>query len=367
MALCVWIFSASVMADGADVASEFAKAAEDVAEHTGSQIAEELATGELNSIEDALLNSLTPKAAMEEIFGIGANALSEAVRLFLLLSGLIIISSVSRMICGSMGTAAVSEGFGFLSSAAIIAAMIGAQLGYVEVVADFFDRLNSLIGAMIPITSTVLAMGGNIGSATVGTATLYAMLAITQKLCAASVLPVCYTMETAAICSSLGDGGVLDGFVGAVKKIYNFIIGAVMVVFVFSLGSQTAIAGAADTVAARGGKLLASTVIPGVGGAVGDSLRTLAGSVGYIKSVVGIGGIVLLAALTLPTLISLLLNRLVLLVTGALAHTLGCKREGQLLSEMGNVYGFLLGAVSICSIAFAVALALFVKCAVAIE
>ena len=81
----------------------------------------------------------------------------------------------------------------------------------------------------------------------------------------------------------------------------------------------------------------------------------------------GIGGIVLLAALTLPTLISLLLNRLVLLITGALAHTLGCKREGQLLSEMGNVYGFLLGAVSICSIAFAVALALFVKCAVAIE
>jgi hypothetical protein len=81
-------------------------------------------------------------------------------------------------------------------------------------------------------------------------------------------------------------------------------------------------------------------VIPGIGGAVGDTVRTLAGSVSYIKNVVGVGGIALIVVLTLPTLISLLLSRLVLLVTSTVAGMLGCSREGRLLSELGNIYGF---------------------------
>lgn len=159
---------------------------------------------------------------------------------------------------------------------------------------------------------------------------------------------------------------MLAGFTGAVKKTYNFFVAALMTVLVFALGAQTTIAISADTAAARGAKLLSSTVIPVVGGAVGDTLRTVAGSVQYVKSVVGIGGILFVLAVTLPTLISLLLFRLVFLLTGSMAEALGCQRESRLLSELGNVYGCLVGAVAICSVAFAVALGIFVKCAVAV-
>ena len=138
-----------------------------------------------------------------------------------------------------------------------------------------------------------------------------------------------------------------------------------MTVLVFVLGAQTTIAVSADTAAARGAKLLTGTVIPVVGGAVGDTLRTVAGSVQYIKSVVGVGGIILALALTLPTLISLLLFRLVFILTSGFADMLGCKTEGRLLSELGNVYGCLVGAVAICSVAFVIALGIFVRCTVA--
>ena len=139
-----------------------------------------------------------------------------------------------------------------------------------------------------------------------------------------------------------------------------------MTVLVFVLGAQTAIAGAADTAAARGAKLISSTVIPVVGGAVGDTLRTVAGSVSYVKSVVGVGGIVLIILLTLPPIISVLLTRTVFLLTSNLARMLGCGREGRLLDEMGNVYGTLLATVSVCSVALCVGLGIFVRCAVAI-
>jgi hypothetical protein len=174
-------------------------------------------------------------------------------------------------------------------------------------------------------------------------------------------------MGITALCSGLSDGTLLTGFGGAVKKTYNFVIGAIMTVLVFALGAQTSVASAADTVTARGAKLLSSTVIPVVGGAVGDTLRTVAGSVQYVKSVVGVGGILFVVYMTLPVFISVLLSRAVLLLSSGMAQMLGCKREARLLDELGNVYGCMLGAVSISAIAFCVAFAIFVKCTVAVS
>ncbi len=350
-----------------NVGDMLAEAADEVAEGVESPLASSLAEGDVDSAGDTLIEFLSPSEILSELFGIGKSVLGESMSLLCVLLGLIIICAVCNSLCASMGTSGVSSGFGFLSTAAVMAAILSFGVASFEGVTDFFDRLSALMDSMIPITGAVWAMGGNVGCATVGTATLYAMLAFTEKVCSAAVLPVCYVMGAAAVCSGLSDGGLLDGFSSAVKKIYNFLLGLVMTVFVFALGAQTAIANAADTAAARGAKLITSTVIPGVGGAVGDTVRTVAGSVGYIKNVVGVGGIALVAVLTLPTLFGLLATRLVFLVSGTAAEMLGCKRESKLLSELGNVYGFLVGAVSVCSVAFVVALALFVKCTVAIE
>ncbi len=316
---------------------------------------------------DNLLEFLSAERVLDELFGIGKEAASEALSLMLVLLGLVLICAVCKGAFASDRHSALATGAEFVSTAAICAAILRCGLSSAERVADFFERLEGLMASIIPISGAVLAMGGNVMSAGVSTATLYLMMSFTGGVCAASVMPVCFVSGTAAVCSSLSGGAVLDGFCGAVKKIYNFILGLVVSVFVFVLGTQMSIASAADTAAARAGKFVSSVVIPGVGGAIGDTIRTLAGSVAYIKSIVGVGGIVLVALLTLPILANLLLCRLAFLVSSVAAQMLGCDRESRLLCELGNIYGFLVGAVSICSVAFAVAMALFVKCTVAIE
>lgn len=348
------------------VAEKFAEMAGEAAERTDSELADGLASGELDEAEAVLLRLLTPREALEKILGITSGALSSAAAMLFTVIGVLIISAVCHALSESFGSETVVRGIEFLSASAVTALILKLQYGQLVGVGDFFDGLSRLMNSMIPITGIVWAMGGNVGSASVGTASLYAMLSVTQKLCASTVVPVCCTMGMAAVCSGLSDGELLNGFVGAVKKVYNFLIGAVMTVFVFVLGAQTTIAGAADTAAARGAKLLSSTLIPVVGGAVGDTVRTVAGSVGYVKSVVGIGAIVLIAVITLPTLISLLTSRLALVIGAGMADMLGCKREGRLLEELGSIYGFLIGAIAVCSVAFIIAMALFVKCTVAI-
>ena len=351
----------------AEIADSFSEVAGEVADVSGSELASELSGEDIEMTADILLEFLTPEQVLDEIFGMLKGALPSAMSLLCMITGLVVLSAVCNSICSSLDTGGISSGFSFLSASVIIAGVLTSVIGQFDRITDFFEGLSSLMSGMIPITGAVWAMGGNVGSASLGTATLYAMLGATEWLCSKTLLPVCYVMGIAAVCSGLSGGGVLDGFVSGVKRVYGFFIGLIMTVFVFVLGTQTTVSAAADTVAARSAKLISATIIPGVGGAVGETLRTVAGSVGYIKSVVGVGGIVLIAVLTLPTLIALLLTRAVFLLTSTLSDALGCKREARLLSELGGIYGFILGAVSVCSVAFIIALSLFVRCTIALD
>ncbi len=360
------VFTFNAMCAEADmdeqVMDDFMNIAEDVSESTGRDV---LSGENGNDVGNELLASLEPRAFLSDVLSYVSAGIPDALSLLGVLAGLVLLCALCNAVCAGISSAEVSKGFEFCSTAAIMSAIVTAQYGSTALVAEYFDDLSRLMESMIPITGAVWAMGGNVSTASVGTAGLYALLAVLQKVCAATVMPICCVMGITAVCSGLSDSALLGGFGGAVKKIYNFVIGAIMTVLVFALGSQTAVASAADTVTARGAKLISSTVIPVVGGAVGDTLRTVAGSVQYVKSVVGIGGIVFVAYVTLPVFISILLSRLVLLITSGMAQMLGCRNAARLLDELGNIYGCMLGAVSISAIAFCVALAIFVKCTVA--
>ena len=97
-----------------------------------------------------------------------------------------------------------------------------------------------------------------------------------------------------------------------------------------------------------------------------DTLRTLSSSVGYLKSICGIGGIMFIILLVLPTLITLLLTRAVFILAVAVADLVGCENESKLLSELGSVYGVLVAVISMCSVMFILALTIFVRCTVAL-
>ena len=332
----------------------------------GQDFFEGVLEGDVKENADTLMGMLAAEKVFEVLWEAVTGSMGSLTGMFCSVTGLILICAVLGRIGDGFGGESVRAGIRLVSSASLCSALILMLAEGFENIRAAFEGLGTLIGSMIPITAAVLAMGGNVSTASVSSATLYALMAVIERICAVTVIPVCCVMGMSALCSSLSGGTLLGGFAGAVKKIYNFGIGAIMVVLVFVLGAQTSIASAADTAAARGGKLLTQTLIPGVGGAVGDTLRTVAGSVQYIKSVLGVGGVFVVAAVTLPPIISLLEARLVFLLTSGLADMLGCRQESRLLSELGNVYACLLGALSISAVTFCVSLGIFVKCTVAV-
>ncbi len=295
-----------------------------------------------------------------------APRLRESVAFFAKLVGLLVLAAIFSAVKNSLGSDALSGAVRFCTTSAIFAAIIQTQLEHLKSVQVFFERLTSLMNAMVPIAGTVWAMGGNVTTASSGTATLSVFLLACENMFAKTVMPICCVSIALALCNTMSPEMGLKGFTGAIKKLYTFCLGMIMMLLVSCLGAQTTLTAAADSTTARAAKMVSSTVIPVVGGSVGDTLRTVASSVQYLKSIVGISGIVFIFLLVLPTLLSLLLTRFAFILGTSVAEILGCDSESRLLAELGNVYGCMIAAVSISSVMFILAFNIFVRTVVAL-
>ena len=289
-----------------------------------------------------------------------------AAKLFLTLTAVLMISAVFGTTAQGTENPALVSAMRFCASAAVISVAVGSLYSHFSDVEVFFGKLGTLMNGMIPVTAGIWAMGGNVSTASVGSASFYVILNVCQSLLAGSLIPVCCVLSVLGFCDAISDEIKVGRIMNAVKKIYNFILVGVMTVLVSSLAAQTAIAASADTAAAKAARLASGTLIPVVGGSVGETLRTLSGGVSYLKGLFGVGGIILIALLVLPLALSVLLTRFVFLLSGGIADMLGCSGEARLLDNLGEVYGSILAVISGVCVTFILALCIFMQTVVAV-
>ena len=323
-------------------------------------------SGDVQNVGAAVAEMCRPQYIFSVISSAVSFGIKDALTLFVMLTGVLVLAAVFSAFRSSVASEAMSRAVGFATSCALFGCVISVQAGHFTRVDECFERLSLIMNGMIPTASVIYAMGGNLSTAAASSGTLYLFLGFCEEVCRASVLPVAALCTAFALCSSFSANINLHGLTAAIKKCYTFVLGLIMTVLLSVLSAETVLSSTADTVSARAAKLVASNIIPIVGSSVGDTLRTLSSSVGYLKSVCGIGGIIFIIMLVLPTLVSLLLTRAVFILAVAVADLVGCENESKLLSELGGVYGLLVAVVAMCSVMFILALTIFVRCTVAL-
>ncbi len=367
LVLSLVVFSCSVSAkENADLPEEYYGMLDSLPEDVADKLPDGMYSDDGEAVEEAVLEMTNPEYIFSFIGDILGEGIGGAVRTVSVLCGVLIISAVFSAFKKSLQSEVLSRGFGFCTSCVIFSSVISLQYAQIDMVVSFFERLNSLFLGMIPVMGALYAFGGNVSTAIAGNGTLYVFLAVSERICAATVVPVSTFCIALALCRGVAPDINLQGISSGVKKCYVFLLGFIMTVLTALLAGRTSLSAASDSTAARAAKLVASSVIPHVGASVSDTLRTVAASVQYMKGIVGVGGISFILLLLLPTLISLLLNRLAFLIAGAVADLLGCESESRLIGELGGVYGCMIAAVSMTSVMFILALNIFMKTAVAI-
>lgn len=297
------------------------------------------------------------------IQGFGSG-LSRVIPQLALVVGLLTASAVGGLLSTHFSPSAAKI-YGLCSRLALFCAIGGVAVSVLLNVKAFLSRLCATVSAFVPLSATLYTMGGNIGAATKSGAGLLFTLGAVEFISGAVVVPLfCFCLCMSLVsCASADIGSVSLG--GGVKKAFLSVLGIITMILSLSLSSQTLISAKADSLAMKGAKMFLGG-IPVTGGTVSSSLGTLASSVELIRGTVGVGGIIILLMLLLPTLIELWLMRGMYSLLGSFSGMLGMAGEQRLLTEVSELYGILEGVAIMCSVVFFVAMGVLCTSAPAI-
>ena len=209
-------------------------------------------------------------------------------------------------------------------------------------------------------------MGGNAAAAVATSAGLSLFMTILEGIVGKSIVPFCGICLALALIGACEGGVRLGGLLTNLKKKYTLLLSFFMMLLLAMLASQTILGASQDTLVMRSAKFAAGNMIPIVGGSIGELLRSVSASVGYMRTSIGVCGVLLLLLLMLPTLVELLLARTAWQICSFFAELLGCDGEKRLLDEFASINGYLIAAVAICSSVLFLTFTLLTHCATAL-
>lgn len=351
---------------GERVPSEFGDLLAAIPEDLRSYLPEELFSSDSETVADGVGRLGEFSYLADAVLRAVGLHLGDAVRLLARIVGLLLLSAVAATLHGSFRSPSVGRAFSFCSGLAILSALLTEGYTVLRVTVGYLDTLGRMTSAAIPLLAALYAMGGNVTAAASGAAGLTVFLSLTEEVVGGTVVPFVGICLAFAAMEALTPELRLGTLASTVKKQYTTLLALLMTLLLAMLGAQTTLGARADTLAMRGAKFAASSLIPVVGGSVSELLRTVSAGVGYLRGTVGISGVLLLLLTLLPVLVELLLYRLIWQLGAAVADLVGCAQEKRLLEEIASLCGYLAAAVSICSSVFLLALTLLAHCASAI-
>ena len=292
--------------------------------------------------------------------------LQDALRLLATTIGLLLLSALLSALQVTVKNESISRVFSLISTLAILSAVLSGGYSSVVAVTQYIKRLNAMTAAGIPLLALLYSMGGNVTAAVATTGGLTVYLGVLETVVGRSIIPFCGVCLAFGFLNASGLGLSLNGFLGTFKKHYATLLAFLMMLLLAMLASQTALGASADSVAMRSAKFATGNLIPVVGGSMAELLRTVSAGIQYLRTTMGLCGILLLLLLLLPTLTELFLYRWVWQISASAAELLNCGSEKKLLDEIASLNGYLIAAVSICSSVLLLGFILLMRCASAI-
>ena len=162
------------------------------------------------------------------------------------------------------------------------------------------------------------------------------------------IAPLLTIFLALSIAGSAARGIDLGAIAGGIKKAALWALAFIASDYVALMTLQSVIGSASDTATLKAAKFVVSNAVPVVGGALGDALGSVQGSIRLLKSSLGAFGIVAAAGIFLPVILESALWSLFMNLGAASADIFGQKQVSALLRNISSVLGVLLAVLLVC-------------------
>ncbi len=225
---------------------------------------------------------------------------------------------------------------GMIGALLCVACVISPLSTAISFAAASIELSEKLMLALIPVLAGVITVTGNPTLAASFQAIAFGGAQIISGLSDGYIVPIVGAVMALDVTGSIMPSFKLDGITSLIKKAITTILSFVSSIFVAFLGLKGALANAADTVASKGIKLVISSAVPVVGGALSEAYSGIIGSLVLVKSTIGIFGIAAIALINLPSCMQLVFWIFALKASAAVGELFNQQSISDLLNALAS-------------------------------
>lgn len=307
--------------------------------------------------ENSLINFI-----FEYIF-IGIN---DVLKNFSCLIIILIISSMLNLFSNSFSSIAMKNSFSLASSLCVSITVFNLCTSIVKNVTVYLSGLCKVMESFAPLMASLYVLTGNVTSGGIASASLVLFISLIEKFLITFMLPIINICMCFSIIKSVGGYFDLSGFSKTLKNTFTGVTVFIMSIFMFVLSCKSILSQSTDSISIKTAKFAISSFIPIVGSTVNEALRTVTSSISLIKNSCGIIAIIVVILMILPSIVSLLLYRLLFNITGSISKCLKCENENAVIEEASSICAFSLSLVLCTVILFIFSLTILIKSAVVV-
>jgi stage III sporulation protein AE len=288
---------------------------------------------------------LSPFAVIRGLWDILMGELTRPLRMLAALTGVILLCAVAETLRDGAGGGALAGANRASDTFGIVGVLAGAGL-MVMYISDIVVRTAATLGTggaflltFVPVFAGIMAISGQLTTASVFSASLIAAGQVFVYITSVVLAPLTSVILGVSAAGAISPDLKIDALAETIKKIIVWTLGLLVTVFTGLLSLQSFISSSADTVAMKAMRFTVSSSVPFVGGAVGDALAAVRGSVNLLRNSTGTFGIIAGLAIIVPTLVSVFCHKLALGIAAAVAGVFGLPRLSALLKSGESVMG----------------------------
>lgn len=229
----------------------------------------------------------------------------------------------------------------------IICILVIPLTGFTESVVNTIKTASDFMIAYIPIMVFTLGLSGQpISSACYYTVMMFTAQSV-SRISSAVIAPFMKIFLAVSVSSGISPNVNLSGIIRFISKFTRILLVFSMSIFTGVLSFKQIISAGADTLSSRAVRLSLTSFVPIVGSALSEAYRTVQGSVGLLKSGIGIISVIAAVVLFSPAIVQCVFWMLTLSFSKSIAEILNLREPCAILESIYSVISTLF-AVALC-------------------
>ena len=317
------------------------------------------------SIQELITKSLTGKVNNKLIYKAILKILGKEVVTSITMLGtiliIIIVHSILKTISENLGNENTAKIAYFIEYILIITIIINNFASIMQSIQSTISNLVGFMNMLVPLLIALITATGQVATGTILQPVLIFSVVFIGNIISLLVLPIVTASMILSIASNLSDKVQIGNLAKFFKSGVTWFLGFVITIFVGLVSLEGTLTSSVDGITIKGIKSAASTFIPVVGKALGDSVDTVLGATSLIKNSVGFVGIVIVIAICILPIVKLIILNIMYSLLGAVSEPLADKKIVNVIGQVSGVFKILLGIMFFVSVLLIVGIALTLK------